>query len=192
MASVPGSRSRLGVLLSLSVGLVLLAGTAPSWGHSFDVTTSFDCLGGGGSCPQEVIHEDAADWKGWIGLAVTNTGTEDWGDFHFELFPSPPGFEDITNVVFDVSSPNEPTSNRTSLSWDLSPDGHVLDVFFYSDPVEPGETLEIDVFTDNTTDMVSFFGTLYYPTPVPEPTTFLLMTAGLAGLAVAGRRRSLR
>jgi hypothetical protein len=189
MASASQLRSRLRAFLSLSVSLLFLAGAAPAWGHSFGVTTSIDCLGGGGSCPQEAIHEDAVDWKGWFWLTVTNTGTEDWGDFHFELFPSPPDFEDITNVVFDVSSPNEPTSNRTSLSWDLSPDGHVLDLFFYSDPVKPGEALEINVFTDNTTDMVPLFGTLYYPTPVPEPTTYILITAGLMGLAVAGRRR---
>jgi len=120
---------------------------------------------------------------------VSNTGTEDWGDFHFQLFQVT---GPITNVFFDISSPFEPTSNRSDLDCSISSGGHVLDCTFYDDPVGPSETLKINVYTNNATDHVSFFGTLYYPTPVPEPGTAVLMGLSLLGLLAAGRRRARR
>lgn len=176
--------------LALSAALLLLAGGSPAWADSFSVTTVFDCLGGGGSCPQESEHEEGtglgdANFKGWVYLSVTNTGTEDWGDFHFGLFQVT---DPITNVFFDDSAPNQPTSNRTGLASSVSSGGHVLDVFFYGDPVGVGETLNINVFTNNVTDQVTFFGTLYYPTPIPEPGTAALVGLSLLGLLAAVRR----
>jgi hypothetical protein len=172
-------------VLALMGGLLFLAGTSPAWAHSFSVTTSFDCLGGGGTCPQETQHEDASPYKGWANLSVTNTGTDPWGDFHFELFQVT---DPITNVFFQVDSPNEPTSNRDSLTWAISGDGHTLDLYFYGDPVYNNQVLNVSVYTNNAINQVSFFGTLYYPTPVPEPGTAALLGFSLLGLLAVGRR----
>jgi hypothetical protein len=178
------------------VGLLLLAGTNPAWADSFSVTTAFACLGGEEGCPQQSVHEEGAgdqdeSFKGWVNLTVENTGTEPWGDFHFEIFQV--GSETVEDVHFIVTTPYEPTSSQSGLSWtvDNVVVGATLDLFFYSDPVDPGETATFNIYTDNTTDRVSFFGTAYYPTPIPEPTALLLVSTGLAGLAAAGRRRAL-
>jgi hypothetical protein len=172
-----------GRILVLLAALLFLAGATPAWGHSFSVTTSFSCLGS--DCSQSSQHQDEAPWKGWAYLTVTNTGSESWGDFHFELFQVT---DPIDNVFFDVASPNEPTSNRTSLNWAVSDGGHTLDLYFYNDPVGAGETLNINVYTNNATDNVSFFGTLYYPTPIPEPGTAALLGFALLGVLAAARR----
>ena len=178
--------------LALCAGLLFLIGAAPVWADSVDVSASFSCLGSG--CSQGTDHEEGTgyqdyDFKGWVYLTASNTGSEDWGDFHFEIFQV--GSYSIDNVLFDVSSPNEPTSNRSSLSWNLV-DNHTLDVYFYGDPVGPSETLKINVYTNNVTDQVPFFGVLYYPTPIPEPGTAALMGLSLLGLLAAGRRRARR
>jgi len=50
-----------------------------------------------------------------------------------------------------------------------------LDLYFYSDPVAPGETATFTVYTDNTAVPNAWFGVCYWPTPVPEPTGLLLL-----------------
>ena len=136
-------------------------------------------------------HEDSDPFKGSITLTVTNTGTEAWGDFHFEFFQV--GGETIDNVHWEVATPYEPTKDGSSvgLSWavDNVSVGATLDLLFYGNPVLPSETVTFVIYSDNTADNVSFFGTLYYPTPVPEPGTGLFLAFGLVGLAIHGRRR---
>jgi hypothetical protein len=178
-------RHKLARLALFLTPLALFLGTAPAWGHDFSLSTSFDCVGPG-ACEQTSDHEEADPFKGWANITVTNTGTEEWGDFHFELYQVT---APIDNVFFDVSSPNEPTSSQSGLSWSVSGGGHVLDLFFYGDALLPTETATFSVYTDNTTDQVDFFGTSFYPTPIPEPTTFGLLAAGLIGLA-SFRKRS--
>ena len=119
---------------------------------------------------------------------MENTGTESWGDFHFEIYQVTG--ETIENVDFIVTSPYEPTSTQAGLTWVLDnvAVGATLDLFFYSDPVLPGETATFSVYTDNTADQVSFFGTSFHPTPIPEPGTFGLLAAGLIGLASFRKR----
>jgi hypothetical protein len=167
--------------------LVLFLGTAPVWADDMSVVADFDCVGSG-VCEQTSEHEDADPFKGWANITVTNTGTEAWGDFHFLLFQVT---NPIDNVDFIVDSPYQPTSSQSGLSWDVDNDvvGATLDLFFYSDPVLPSEVATFRIYTDNTTDQVSFFGMAFYPTPVPEPGTFALLAAGLIGLA-AFRKRS--
>jgi hypothetical protein len=178
-------RHKLACLALLLTPLALFLGTAPAWGHDMIINTDFDCVGPG-ACEQSGSHEDADPFKGWIILTVENTGTEAWGDFHFQLFQVT---DPIDNVFFDVTAPNQPTSSQSGLSWSLSGGGHVLDLYFYGDPVDPGEIATFNVYTDNTIDQVSFFGTAYYPTPIPEPGTFWLLAVGLVGMA-GFRKRS--
>jgi len=136
-------------------------------------------------------HEDAAPFKGWLDVTVTNNMAEPWGDFHFEI--TEVMSYDMSTVDFIVDPPFEPTSSQSPLSWvvDNAAYGATLDLFYYDDPVLPGETATFSVYTDNTTAQVPFFGWCIYPTPVPEPATlFIIMAAGLP--ALLKRRRSRR
>lgn len=175
------------VFLNLCLSILLVVATAPAWGHSFDITTTM----GLGDIPQEFIHEDAEDFKGWLNLTITNTGDAAWGDFHFEFFQVS---DPIDNVHFDVSPGFEPISSQNGLFWTFDNDvvGATLDLYFYDDPVLPGEQATFSVYTDNTTDQVPFFGTIYYPTPVPAPAAFLLFGTGLAGLVGLRKRLNRR
>ncbi|MBN1103483.1 MAG: VPLPA-CTERM sorting domain-containing protein [Deltaproteobacteria bacterium] len=138
---------------------------------------------------QEFQHYDDDPFKGWLNLAVTNTGTEAWGDFHFQIFQVP-GSGAVDNVDFIVNAPYQPISGQTPLSWNLSQDGSTLDLFFYGDPVLPNEQATFSVYTDNTADKVSFFGVQVWPTPVPIPGAVWLLGSGLVSLAALKRRFS--
>ena len=129
-------------------------------------------------------HADTEPFAGWVNVTMTNTGTEPWGDFHFEIFSVG---ADVSNVDFLVDLSHEPTSSQSSLSWvvDNVSVGAKIDLFYYLDPVMPGETANFSVYTNNP-DHLSFFGVMFYPTPLPEPATLALLGFGLLAL----RRRS--
>jgi len=152
-----------------------------------DAYWSGDIAGTGYGSAVWVEHQDAEPFKGSVNLDVTNTGLEPWGDFHFGIY-DPIGGQDISNIHFLDSSMGgmDPTSSQSPLTWviDNVVVGATIDLYFYSDPVLPGETATFSVFTDNP-DHVSFFGVMFYPTPVPEPASALL----LGVLALAARRR---
>ncbi len=162
------------------VGVMFMASAAVA--HDGDVVTSFDAF-----VPQEYIHEDADPFKGWINVTVTNTGSEPWGDFHFGIF-DPIGGQNISNVHFLDEPPYEPYSSQNPLTWLIDNEvvGATIDLFYYADPVMPGETADFHVYTDNP-DQLSFFGVLLYPTPVPEPASLALLAFGAAMLI---RRKS--
>jgi len=130
-------------------------------------------------------HDDAADWKGWATLTVTNTMTEAWGDFHFEIY------EPMTyNVIFPTTATMLMLDNLNNpyTNYSYAHDGtKKLDFNFYGNPVDPGETVTFKVYTDNTSQQNAWFGLLVYPTPVPEPTTIILL--GLGAMSVIRRRR---
>jgi hypothetical protein len=180
-------RHKLACLAWLFTPLALFLGTGSAWGHDLDLTTSFSCVGS--ACQQTSDHEDADPFKGWANITVQNTGTEAWGDFHFEIFETSGG--SVENVHFIVDPPYEPFSpTRPGLTWVVDNDavGATLDLFFYGNLVEPGEWASFHIYTDNTTDQLSFFGLAFYPTPIPEPGTFCLLAAGLIGMAALRRR----
>lgn len=172
--------------LAFSAALLLLAGGTSAWAHSFPVTTAFDCVGGGGTCPEQQTHVDQDPYKGWVWLTVTNNSGVAWGDFHLGLFDSGYGI-DPGDVFFQVEGAYAPQSNH-SITWSPSVDGsQTLDIYFYGDPVAPTQTLTLNVYTNNAGSLTSF-GTLFYPTPIPEPGTAALVGLSLLGLLAAVRR----
>lgn len=168
-------------------GLVALVCTFAASAHDEEWAGAIGGLGP--DFAVEIVHEDAEPFKGFVNLQVTNTGNEPWGDFHFGIF-DPIGGQNIANVHFLDSTTTpagpDPTSSQSPLSWliDNVTVGATIDLFFYTDPVMPGETATFSVYTDNP-DHISFFGVCFYPTPVPEPASVLAL--GLLGLLV--RRR---
>lgn len=114
-------------------------------------------------------------------VMLTNTTMESWGSFHFQVFST--GYP-VSNVDFIVSAAYRPTGSQNPLTWvvDNSPvTGSTLDLFFYGDPVLPGQSAWFRIYTDNSVDRKPF-GVLFYPTPVPVPASLLLFAAGLLGL----------
>jgi hypothetical protein len=149
--------------------------------HDVGIVTSFSDFS-----TQSFDHFDADPFKGYVNLTVTNTSADSWSDFHFEILDI--GW-DVSNVLFDVSVPFEPTSSQSGLTWlvGVGPAGGMtLDLFFASDAVLPTETASFVVYTDNTTDQVNF-GLVVYPTP--EPASGLLILLGLGGLMFLRARR---
>jgi len=131
----------------------------------------------------QYIHQDAEPYKGFINLTVTNSGSDPWGDFHFEIF-DPIGGQNIANVDFldstTIPPGPDPTSSQSPLSWviDNVSVGATIDLFFYSDPVLPGQTATFSVYTNNP-DQLSFFGVAFWPTPIPEPAALALLIVGM-------------
>lgn len=172
----------------LAVLLFVLLIAVSSMAHDVNIVTDFS--GVGISYEKTFDHNDQDPWKGYVNVSVTNTSSEDWGDFHFKI-TEVPGYA-YTNVLFVVTSPYEPNSSQTldaGNPWDVdnsSSYGSTLDLYFYGDPIEIGDTATFTIYTDNTADK-EMFGLCMYPTPVPEPATIGLL--GLAGLAVVRRRK---
>jgi hypothetical protein len=179
-----GALVRRGILLS--AGLALLALPAA---YADDAYWTGSISGTGIGSAVDLEHHDADPFKGSVFITVTNTGLEPWGDFHFGIY-DPIGGQDISNVHFldslTVPVGPDPTSSQSPLSWTIDNVvvGATIDLFYYGDPVMPGDTANFSVYTSNP-DHVSFFGVMLYPTPVPEPATLSLLA--LAGLLL--RRR---
>lgn len=147
------------------------------------------------------VHNDQAPFKGVATIEVTNTGTQSWGDFHFQVFSlGTPGWSNPADVFFNISGSYYPTYSN-SVGGPIIPlgsvvstpgsgsNGAMLDLYFNSNPVAPGQTAVFTVYTDNTQDQ-GLFGLIMYPSTVetPVPGAALLLGAGLAGIGVVRRR----
>ncbi len=153
--------------------------------------TEFD--GTGVSVGIQTDHNPDADpFKGYFQLVtVKNISSEDWGDFHFQLIRSLgiPGL-DPSQVVFGEEGTN--FCSQTGYTYIIDNNavgGPKLDFYFYSNPVEVGETVSFQVWTDNTANQMPF-GVFYYPTVVPEPATMSLLGIGMLGLILKKRRNA--
>ena len=178
------------LLLYVGFGLIFFLGTSFAWADDAFETTSF--LGTGISTSQEWTHADNDPFKGWFNLTVTNSGTEAWGDFHFEIFQSPFG-NSIDEVIFtdQAVGGKDPkwSEDSADLRYEIGNNGHKLDLYFYDDPVLANETVFFSVYTDNTISQVPFFGIAAYPTPVPVPAAGWLLGSSLMGMIGLRRKK---
>lgn len=145
--------------------VLLLAVTGVAW--AVEWTGEIDGIG-----PDHAVRIDIGlsdQTQEDVYVTATNTGSQPWGDFHFGIFDSQGG-QDISNIHFlDASlGGTDPTSSQTPLSWVIDNEvvGAVIDLYFYGDPVMPGETAWFMVQIDNP-DHISLYGILFYPTSIP-------------------------
>ncbi len=136
------------------------------------------------SAQVEETHVDDSPWKGTFILKVKNTSNTPWGDFHFSI---------NGNAVFGTYDPdlNEyyPKMNNVVLTGSnavISQNGQQLDLFFDNTPVQSGQIVTFEVYTDNTATQQNF-GICFYPTPVPEPATLAIL--GLGAVALLRKRK---
>jgi hypothetical protein len=166
---------KIGFLIALlSVCLV-----STSFADDAFITTDF--TGTGDTVIKFFDHEDGDPFKGTVFVDVLNNGPAAWGDFHFEFY-DPIGEQDISDLYFrDLELGGvDPVSSQPNTTWDIDNVvvGATMDLFFYNNPVLPGQTLHLEVYTDNTADQLAWFGLQIYPTPVPEPATMALLGLG--------------
>ena len=177
-------------ILFLMTALVLaLAGA--SYADDAYIGTEQDPVELGDWGGQGFNHQDGPDYKGWAYVFVKNTSSDPWGDFHFKIF-SYDG-SDVSQVDFQDAGMGgiDPVSTQVGTTWtiDNAVVGAEMSLFFYGDPVLPGEFATFQVYTDNTITMENF-GLMIWPSPVPEPSSILALSGlfGLAGLAWRKRR----
>jgi hypothetical protein len=141
-----------------------------------------------------VIHTEPdnqvpEDHKGWATITVTNTGTQAWGDMHFSIAGA--GVSSVDWIDGGLFDPTYKLNNvPTAMTWviDNVAANATLDMYFYANPVNPGQSATFSAYTDNTKEMLPFFGLCVYPTPVPEPATLAMLSFG--GLMFFRKRRA--
>jgi hypothetical protein len=143
----------------------------------------------------EPANNDPCQHKGWAIFTLKNTSTtKSWGDMHFAITNAGDPSNDVSGIDWIVASPFQPTYVVGGVS---RPIGSVvvnntlpqatLDMYFYANPLAPGQTATFSVYTDNTSTMDPWFGLSVYPTPVPEPVTLAML--GLGGLMFFRKRK---
>ena len=168
-----------GILLSMVMMIV------PGQVFAHDVTIETELNGIGSDNGYYEAHMDQDPWKGAINLTVTNTSNTAWGDFHFMIFQWL-NEESADAVFFSVSDPGgqadwTPYSSQGIDTWSITDAGHLLNLEFYSNPVDIGQSTEFTVYTDNTAAHVNF-GVGFYASPVPVPGALILLGSGLLGM----------
>jgi hypothetical protein len=165
----------------LLMAAVFMAG--PAMAHDTDLG-SWEMSALGVTARLDFEHSDQYDWKGAVNVIVTNTGNEAWGDFHFSIFDAR-GIDSSSVVFTDALGLNR--SSRGDQGIIGGP--HSLDFYFYDHPVYAGESIGFTVYTDNTSQKLSWFGIGFYPTPVPLPGTLLLLCSGMLPILGIVRRK---
>ena len=160
------------VVSMLLVGLIGFLGMTEAHAHSVQILDSFEMS----LDDTELIdHTDEDPWKGTLSLTVTNTGLDPWGDFHFQIMDPTNGsvtFRDDGGVIPSMGG-------VTAYEYEIVDGGLGLNFFFYDDPVCQNESVTFSVYTDNTSQMLSFFQIAMHATPVPLPGGICLLASGL-------------
>ena len=192
------------VALSLFTSLTLAQGTAgsPSTVHTIEASTNTVWIGGpndtingpgpfpidldvsGGPWRKQIWSDPVSGYGGGTLLVretIVNAGTEPWTDWHETLVNNGSHSGPWANVI-------DLRINGTSITFNptISGGGTQLDLDTFSQPVLPGQVLEIDkeigpmsaLFVGPNTLVNSL---LEYPTAtiIPEPATALLSVLGL-------------
>ncbi|QDS98066.1 PEP-CTERM sorting domain-containing protein [Adhaeretor mobilis] len=196
-------------LLASTVAFAQGTASSPSTVHEVDPSTNTVWIGGpndliNGPAPYPIdLDASGGPWRKQIysgpiagsggGIlfreTILNAGTEPWTDWH----------EINVNLgsqvgIWGTSSVTDLRINGTSIGFTTSVTGTmILDVDSFSQPVLPGDVLEIDKQFALTTALFSPPNTLLYtllefPTStIPEPTTLVLLA--VCGVALSGTRR---
>ncbi len=116
-------------------------------------------------------HDDDDPWKGTATVTVTNSGTEPWRTFYFQIF-DPMWQGNYTDVVFTTGDGSYPRLNGVTVDpadFEITTtlDGYSrLGIGFTETPVYPGQSVQFIVYTDNTAGQHSFFGMMIWPSDV--------------------------
>ncbi|MCX8053075.1 MAG: PEP-CTERM sorting domain-containing protein [Armatimonadetes bacterium] len=124
---------------------------------------------------------------------VKNSGTEPWGSFHFKVFS---GGQDISIVLFKDASMGgvNPTSSQSGLTWTINPttpDEGQINLYFYGNPVMPGESAWFQVYEYYNISVSKLqYCIAIRPGPLPEPSSLVAITSllGIAGLVCRRRQ----
>lgn len=181
---------------ALSCFLALMASSASA--HDGYINLQFDDTGA--VVAQTQVHYETVNnpdniFKGWAIFTLKNTSTtKSWGDMHFAITNAGDPSNDVSGVDWVVAAPYAPTYVVGGVS---RPIGSVvvnnslpqatLDLYFYANPLLPGQTATFSVYTDNTSTQDAWFGLCVYPTPVPEPATLAML--GFGGLVLFRKRK---
>ena len=196
----------IGIVLTYS-GVALAQGTAlgPTTLHEIEVQNDRAYAGGAndvinGPLPYPIDLDingqpwtkqidtppDASYTGGLVDIfeSITNAGTEPWDGWHADLFGGGLG------VGWNNSGVVSAQVNGSSISYDQTVTVASLSIRGFSQPVLPGDTLElhkrIDIFTDNVVGPgQTLFSIEQFPTPEPASAAMLIAVGlGLFLMAV--------